>query len=149
MSLATLLEEIRNDVRTVPGIRRVYDTVPDSVNEMPAIIVAAMGGRCWIGSHSSALHCEHDLRLEVHIARKDLAADAATMTAIAPEVARHLYSGFVRDRFNGTMVTSTDPRGGAARGMLDYTVGPSEYAGQQTYAMLCDFRVMTEEEVIP
>jgi len=153
MSLATLLDEIREDVRTVPGIRRVYDTVPDSVNEMPAIVVAAMGGRCWLASHGRAdgttpLQCEHDLRLEVHIPRKDLPADAATMTAIAPEVARHLYSGFVRDRFNGTMVTTGDPRTTATRGMLDYTIGPSQWAGQETYAMLCDFRVTTEEEVI-
>lgn len=154
MSLETLLDEIRADVASIDAVKRVYADVPASINEFPAIVVAALGGRCWLASHGNEagvapMQCEHDIRVEVHIPRKDLPQDAQTMTAIAPQVALHLYSGFVRDRFNGTMVTTGDPRGSNAIGMLDYTVGPSQWAGQETYAMFCDFRVTTSEEVLP
>ncbi len=153
-NLADLLNEIREDLRTVPEVRRVYAGVPEAINEPPAIIVAAMGGRCWIASHGRAtgespLMCQHDIRVEVHVPRKDLPNDAATMTRLADAVTQHLYSGFVRDRYNGTMVTTGDPRSTGAAGTLDYTVGPSEWGGQQTYAMLCDFRVTTERETLP
>lgn len=152
--LVDLLTEIRDDLRTVPVVRRVYDAVPESISEFPAIIVASMGGRCWLASHgrsdgAAPLQCQHDIRVEVHIPRKHLENDAYTMTAIADDVTQHLYSGFARDRYNGTMVTTGDPRSTGAAGTLDYTVGPSQWAGQQTYAMLCDFRVTTEREVIP
>ena len=154
MSLATLLDEIRADIQGIPEVRRVYDDVPDAANEMPAIIVASLGARCWLATHGSEdgttpLHCEHQIRVEVHLPRKDLAWATTTLDAIAPQVALRLYSGFVRDRFNGTMITLGDPRGTNALGMLDYNNGPSEWGGVQTYAMVCDFRVTTEEEVLP
>lgn len=154
-NLVDLLTEIRDDLRTVPVVRRVYDDVPESISEFPAIIVASMGGRCWVASHGRAdgttpLQCQHDIRVEVHIPRKHLENDAYTMTAIADEVTAHLYGGFARDRYNGTMVTTGDPRGNTrAEGAIDYTIGPSQWASQQTYAMLCDFRVVTEREVTP
>lgn len=153
-NIADLLNEIRDDLGTVPEVRRVYEDVPDSINEFPAIIVASMGGRCWVGSHgrgagTSPLMCQHEVRVEVHVPRKNLATDADTMTRLADAVTQHLYSGFVRDRYNGTMVTTGDPRSTNATGTLDYTVGPSQWAGQQTYAMLCDFRVTTERETLP
>lgn len=154
-NIADLLTEIRADLTTVPEVARVYDTVPESINEFPAIIVASMGGRCWLSSHAGAsglapLMCQHDIRVEVHIPRKHLETDAATMTRLADAVSVWLYSGFTRDRYNGTLVTTGDPRGTAGgQGTMDYTVGPSLWAGQQTYAMLCDFRIVTEREVNP
>lgn len=154
-TIADLLTEIRADLRTVPEVQRVYDAVPESINEFPAIIVATMGGRCWLASHgresgASPLMCQHDVRVEVHIPRKNLEDDATTMTRLADAVSLYLYSGFVRDRYNGTLVTTGDPRGVAGgQGTMDYTVGASRWAGQETYAMLCDFRVVTEQEVMP
>ena len=148
MSLAALLDEIRNDLLTMPGITRVYEDVPEGINEFPAVIVAGMGGRCWMATHDGSLMCEHDIRVEVHIPRKDLPNDAATMTALADDAALFLYRGFVTDRYNGTMVTTGDPRtGGSGMAAIDYTVGPSQWAAQQTYAMMCDFKVTTQREV--
>lgn len=154
MSLATLLAEIRADLQDIPAVRRVYEEVPDSVNETPAIIVASLGARCWLASHGRAdgatpMQCEHQIRVEVHLPRKDLAWATSRLDVIAPIVALRLYSGFVRDRFNGTMITAGDPRGTNAQGMLDYQIAPSQWAGLDSYAMVCDFRVTTEEEVLP
>ncbi len=156
MSLADLLTEIRDDLRTMPSVRRVYDSVPESINELPAVIVAAMGGRCWMATHGhengvTPLFCQHSIRVEVHIPRKDLPADAETMTGIADEAVIWLYSGFVRDRYNGTLLTTGNPQtaSGAAVAPLTYTVGPSMWGGSQTYAMVCDFTVTTEQYVMP
>lgn len=154
MSLATLLDEIRADLADMPEVRRVYAGVPESINQLPAIVVASMGARCWLASHGRAneatpLQCEHTIRVEMHIPRDDIRRGASQMNDIAPKVALRLYSGFVRDRFNGTMITAGDPRGTNAQGMLDYTVGPSKWADMDTYAMFCEFRLTTEEEVLP
>lgn len=154
MSLATLLDEIRADLLGIPEVRRVYESVPDSVNETPAIIVASLGADCHLASHGSAdgttpMHCQHQIRVEVHVPRKDLSLATSWINAIAPAVALRLYSGFVRDKFNGTMITTGDPRTTNPQGMLNYTNGPSQWAGADTYAMVCDFRVTTEEEVLP
>lgn len=155
MSLVNLLDEIREDLKTLPGILRVYGGVPDALNEFPAVIVASMGGRCRLASHGSPgaapLHCTHDIRVEIHVPRKDLEGDAAKMTAIAEDAVIWIYSGFVKDRYNGTMVVTGDPGTASnanATAPLDYTVGPSEWGGQQTYAMMCDFRVTTTQEVV-
>lgn len=154
-NIADLLTEIRDDLRTVPEVKRVYDGVPESINEPPAIVVAAMGGRCWLASHGrenglAPMMCQHDIRVEVHIPRKNLPEDAAAMTRIADAVSLWLYSGFTRDRYNGTLVTTGDPRSTAGgQGTMDYTIGASTWGDQQTYAMLCDFRVITEREVNP
>ena len=152
-SLDELLTEIRNDLWTLPSLKRVYQSVPESINEFPAVIVAAMGGRCWLSSHgrssgASPLMCEHDIRVEVHIPRKNLETDALSMTIIADDVAMWLYAGFVRDRYQATMVTTGNPQmANNATTPIDYTIGPSQWAAQQTYAMMCDFKVTTEREV--
>lgn len=148
MSLENLLTEIRTDLRQLESIRRVYADVPGSISDFPAVIVAALGGRCWLASHDSTLHCEHDIRVEVHVPRKDLARDALEVTGIAEEVCAALYGGFVSDRFNGTMITTGNPRTSQnATSSLEYRLGASEWGGKQTYAMTCDFRVATELEV--
>lgn len=154
MSLATLLDEIRADVRSTPEVARVYDEVPDSINEMPAIVALSLGARCWLASHGSEdgttpLHCEHTIHVEVHLPRVDLAWAIEKMERIAPAVALRLYSGFVRDRYSGTMITLGDPRSTNAQGMLDYQLAPSKWDGTDTYMMSCDLRVTTEEEVLP
>lgn len=154
MSLAALLDEIRADLQDIPEVRRVYEDVPDSVNETPAIIVASLGADCHLASHGKAdgttpLHCQHQIRVEVHVPRKNLSKATSDLNAIAPAVALRLYSGFVRDKFNGTMLFTGDARRSNALGVLNYQIGPSEWAGMQTYAMVCDFRVTTEEEVLP
>lgn len=151
--LDDLLTEIRNDLWQLPSMTRVYPSVPESINEFPAVIVAAMGGRCWLSSHgrssgASPLMCEHDIRIEVHVPRKNLETDALSMTMLASDVVLWLYAGFVSDRYAATMVTTGNPRtANNATAPIDYTIGPSQWAGQQTYAMLCDFKVTTEQEV--
>lgn len=148
MSLTSLLDEIRADLKTLPSVRRVYDGVPDSVNEWPAIIVAAMNGRLSLLTHDSNVKWTHEVRVEVHVPRKDLEAAVDKITAIAGELPARLYEGFVTDKYNGTIIVTGDPAtANNATSPLTYELGPSEWAGQQTYAMVCDFRVTTVQEI--
>jgi hypothetical protein len=149
-TLPNLLMEIRDDLRTLPSIKRLHEDVPESLNEFPAVVVVALGGRCWLATHDGDLMCEHDIRVEVHIARKNLAENAARMTAVADDVTLWLYNGFVRDRYNLTMVTTGSPQtGNNATSPLEYSIEPSMWGAQQTYAMLCDFKIATVRETTP
>lgn len=150
--LNELLDEIRSDLVDLPFMKRIYDSVPEQVNELPGVVVAAMGGRCWLASHgdesASTLMCEHDIRVEIHIARKDLPTDTIALTAIAHETVGLLYSGFVTDRFNGTLVTTGGGQhGNNVSAPIDYSIGPSTWGGTETRAFACDFRVATIQEV--
>ncbi|HWV23257.1 MAG TPA: hypothetical protein VNZ58_03630 [Thermomicrobiales bacterium] len=152
--IVDLLTEVRNDLWSLPSMPRVYPSVPESINEFPAVVVTELGGRTWLSSHGrssgvSPLMTEHDIRVEVHIPRKDLVQESASMTIIAHDVVLWLYAGFISDRYDATMVTTGNPRtANNATAPIDYTIGPSTWGGKQTYAMFCDFRVTTEEEVI-
>lgn len=148
MSLMQLLDEIRDDLRTLPSVRRVYEGVPDSVSEWPAIIVAATSGNMRLLSHDSNVSWTHQVRVEVHYPRKNLKDAVDRITAIAAEVAPRLYEGFVTDQYNGTMIVTGDPdTANNATSPLTYELGPSEWDSTETYAMVCDFRVTTIQEI--
>lgn len=144
MSIVALLDEIRDDLKAMPGINRVYDSVPEALNEFPALLVACMGGNTWLETHSGTIGWAHSIRVEIHIPRKNLPTDAAMMTALAGEIVPRLYQGFVTDRYNGTLVTPGGMSTGAAPA-LDYSIGPSEWSDQPTYAFMCDFTVTSTE----
>lgn len=147
-----LLDEIRSDLRTVPEVKRVYDDMPDSINDWPAIVVGALSWHCWIASHghsdgTAPLHCEYDIRIEIHIPLKNLDDDTAKMTRLADAVTVRLYSGFVADRYTGTMLTTAAPRtGGNSTPTLTANVGPSRWDSQETLAAMIDFRAVLEKE---
>lgn len=151
--LDSLISEMRADFLTLPAVQRAYQEVPDAINQLPAVIVAAMAGTCWPETHmsengSQALMCLHAIRIEIHVSRKDLARASADLTAIADDATTWLWHGFVTDRFNGTMITPGDPRtANNATAPFDYSIGPSEWAGLQTYAWVCDFAVTTQREI--
>lgn len=152
-TLPAMLDAIREDLLALSDIRRVYESVPESLNELPAVIVASMGGRSWLPSQqmengSFPLNTEHDIRIEIHIPRKNLPDDHAAMARIADDATLLVYAGFATDRYSGTMVTTGNPQtSNGASSPWDYTIGPSEWAGQKTYAMLADFRVTTQREI--
>ena len=154
-TIEALLDEIRADLRTVPEVKRVYDDMPESINEWPAVVVGALAWQCWLGSHANAngvatLQCEYEIRIELHVPLKNLDEDTAKMTRVADALTLWLYSGFTQDRFNGTMLTTAAPRtGGASTPTLTAQVGPSSWDSQETLAAMLDFRAIIEKETTP
>lgn len=141
------LNEIRSDLMVLPSVR-MYEGVPEQLGEWPAVVVATMGGRSWLETHDGTIFTEHDVRVEIHVPRKNLGDASLGMTLLAEEAITLIYSGFVRDRYQDTMVTTGDPRGANnASAPLDYAIGPSEWGGTQTYAFMCDFKVTRETRV--
>lgn len=151
-SLDNLVREIREDLRTLPATQRLYEEVPESLNEFPAVVVSATSGTCWIETHdtgrgTATLMCLHAIRIEIHVPRKDLPREMELMTSLANDAMVWLYSGFRRDQFGGTMIVPGDPRtANNATAPFDYSIGPAEWAGQQTTAWMCDFAVTTVQE---
>ena len=154
-TLTELLNAIRDDLRALPEMRRVYDSVPDAINEYPAVVVAAPTSSSWLASHgradgTTAIHSEYIIRVEVHIPLKDVAANYLAMNDLSEAAKLMLYSGFVRDRYSGTMITTATPQtGGGSTPALRADVSPSQWAGQDTLAALIDFRMTMEQELTP
>lgn len=147
--LQSLLDEIRSDLTQMPTMLRVYESVPDALNDFPACVVASMGGQSFLGSHDSTVITEHAIRVEIHVPRKDLPTQAVEMTYLADDAVLLLYRGFVTDRYNLTMITTGTYRAGNnATAPIDYQIGPSMWGGQQTYAFMCDFKIATERHLL-
>ncbi len=150
--LASLLDEIRVAMLELPGMPRVYPDVPESINEWPAVVVASTGLRSWLTSHDHTTMTEHDIRVEVHVPRKDLPIDHLQMAVLADEAAYALYRGFVTDQFGGTMVTTSAGGQASSDGVgapLDGSIGSSSWNEQLTYAFMCNFKVVTERKILP
>lgn len=152
-TLPALLNAIRDDLKDMPGIRRLYDEVPDALNEYPALVVASLGFRSWLGSHSAengnwVIHSEHDIRIEVHMPRKNLPQAHEKMTEFAEEVRDQVYIGFGTDKYAGTMVTTGNPKTtSGSSSSFECDIGPSRWGSDDTYAVLANFQVTTQREI--
>lgn len=152
-SIDSLCEAIRNDLVSLPEVQRIYDEVPNAISELPAVVVVPLAFSCHLASHgresgASPLQCVHTVQIEVHVPRKDLPNGWALLGRVGSVLPIWLYSGFVVDRFDGTMITTGDPRtANNATAPVQGQIGPSEWAGMETLALVADFQVTTEQEV--
>lgn len=152
-SLDNLCDELREALATLPVIQRTYDEVPNAINEWPALVVIPLGGACWLASHGrsddvSPLQCLHQLRIEVHVPGKDLPDAWSRLAAVASVLPIWLYGAFVHDQFDGTMVTTGDPRtANNATAPVQWEITPATWNSTETIALLADFSVTTEQEV--
>jgi hypothetical protein len=151
-TLANLCDEIREALSTLPEIERLYSEVPNAINEWPALVVVPLAGASWLGSHghdtAAPLHSQCGIRIEVHLPSKDLPTAYRSLAAIASTLPVWLYSAFVRDRFDGAMVTTGDPRtANNATAPVRWEITPAAWNSTETIALLLDFDVTTEQEV--
>ena len=87
------------------------------------------------------------MRVEIHVPRKNLGDASLGMTLLVEEAITLIYSGFVRDRYQDTMVTTGDPRGANnASAPLDYATMVVRRGGTQTYAFIAISRSPRENE---
>ena len=147
--LQSLLDEIRSDLTQMPTMLRVYESVPDALNDWPACVVAGMSCDVRLVTHDSTMASTWTIRVDIHVPRKDLPVQAVEMTYLAHEANKTLMRGFVTDRFNGTLITTgTFDANNNATPPIAGVVGPSSWNGQQTYAYMCDFRVSIEDGLL-
>lgn len=152
-TLDALIDEIRADLQTLPKLSHLRWDVPDSINEFPAIVVYPSSGRWRLGTHANengkpTRWALHTIRIELHVARKDLSRDMATLMWFCDSLPDYLFAGFKRDTFRGTMVVPGDARtANNATDPLRYQVIESLWGDQKTLMWRLEFDVSTELEI--
>ena len=153
MELGRLLEEIRQDLATIPELRRVHFDVPDAIGPYPCIVVYPSGFNAYLGSHSGdggrpMFWTVHTIRIELHVARKDLARDMETAIGFQQLLPQRLYGGFERDAFSGTMVTMANPElaNNSVASIRGSLIGLG-WDSDVNIGWRCEFEVTTESEI--
>lgn len=152
-AMSALCREIREDLATLPAVQRIYEDVPDSINEYPAVVVAPASWSCWLATHASEngksqMMCKVVIHVEVHVPRKDLPEDVDRLVKACDSLPGWLYAGFVRDKWGHTVVTTGDPRTAQnATVPLSGEIQEGSWGDQQTLAWVTNIEITTEQEI--
>jgi hypothetical protein len=123
-TLQECITAIRQDLRTLPGLRPLLDEVPDAVNAYPAIVVYPIGMNWKLGSHSGdrgkgMRMGMYTIGIELIVARKDLARDVALLMEFCESLPDHLFAGFSRDKYGDTVLQLGNRVARAERDLAD------------------------------
>lgn len=119
--LRQVVEQIADAVRAVEGIRSVPNSPPDSASAFPFVVVyPANGVNLW--NTAEDLRSLHDIKIDLHLARRDLAFDTKTAIDFAEAIPNAIAYAFK----NGDMPAAT------TIGDFDYTFSNLSYAGVET-----------------
>lgn len=151
--LSRLLDGVRRTLVTIPELRRVHFDVPDDIGPYPCVVIYPTAFECHLGSHSGdggrpMFWTVHTIRIELHVARKDLKRDIETVIGFQRELPVRLYSAFHRDEIAGTMVVPGDPQ--LARNSVASIRGSLTELGWGSDANIgwrLEFDVTTESEI--
>lgn len=81
-TLADLLGDIQDAVAALTGVKFAPEYPPESVNDFPFVVVYPDAFEAWVNTPED-YRMLYDVRVELHIARKDLPADVATLLPYA------------------------------------------------------------------
>lgn len=152
-TLDTVIRQIRDDLRTMPHLRDLPDGVPDALNDYPICIVYPSSGAWRLGSHSGDLGRpmrwgQHTIRVELHVARKDLWRDTERIMWFCDTLPDYLFSGFKRDTYGGSVVTLGDTRQATSSAYpMRYQVLEMGWGGAQTLGWRWEIDVTIEAEI--
>ena len=118
------IDQIAADLRALTGIRGAPDEPPEQMAVYPFIVCYTRSGS-WEIAPVGVRKGLHNIAVELHVARKDLARDVQGAMAYSDSVPNALLKALTTsgDRFASTI--STFQR-------ISYTFGPMEWAGQAT-----------------
>jgi hypothetical protein len=152
-TLQECITAIRQDLRTLPGLRPLLDEVPDAVNAYPAIVVYPIGMNWKLGSHSGdrgkgMRMGMYTIGIELIVARKDLARDVALLMEFCESLPDHLFAGFSRDKYGDTVLQLGNPSlAQNATWPIRIAMVPSSWGDDTTLAWRCEFDVATNREI--
>ena len=98
LNLSDIYQEIVNELKNLPDLRRVPDKPPDSNNQFPFAFVVVNAGEITMASEGfyTALY---DINIELHIERKDLPRSYGTAINLMQDIPEQLLSGLINNRF--------------------------------------------------
>lgn len=152
-TMETIINAIRDDLRTLPGLRPIIDGVPDSVHAFPAIVVYPVGMNWRLGSHSGDRGKPmrigmFTVGIELLVARKDLLRDVETLMAFCDLLPDFLFAGFKADRYGGAAVVLGDPAlGQNTTWPIRIVMANGSWADSDTLAWRVELDVSVNEEI--
>lgn len=160
MTLAQAITEIRNDLAADPGLASVqHDTPRENVFETLTLLVyvASGGERLGTGDRGSgraARWGQYTIVVDLVGPRKLLPDDYDRLLAYTNTIPNALLAGFVRDRFNSTVVELGDKAPGTRTGGVGGSMPlrmqfvPDGW-GEQTLVLRYELDIVIEEDVVP
>jgi hypothetical protein len=133
-NLSDVVTQIQTIVGTVAGIRQAPAYPPDSINVFPFAVAFPASGEIVRNSVASKIEL-HTVRLEVHVARKDLERDIATVINYGRLIPSALLATDALT-LGGHVTTITG---------ITYTFGPLGYADTETvgYTFDINYKLMS------
>ena len=151
--LGEMLTAIRQDLRAIPYIRSVPDTIPDQISMWPCVLVYPGAGSWKLGSHSGDRGKPMVLGMftvivDLAIPRKDLPREVGRLTAFASSVPLMLIRGFKIDRYGGPAVVLGNPSMGQnATWPIRTQMVSGEWGETQTVDLEIQLDVTVNEEI--
>lgn len=152
-TLADVMTEMGNDLRTIPGLRRCFDVPPDQIGERPAIVMYPISGSHRLASHSGDLGLpmrwmKHTIVIRLMVARKDLSRDYESVMAFCDTLPNYLFAGFKRDAYGGSMTILGDPdMANNAINPIRYSLEESGWGSDQTLEWRYEIDVSINAEI--
>ncbi len=134
-ALDDAVDEIINELKTISGIRRVPDEPPENNEQFP-FLVGMPGEGTYTQGPAQVMKGLHDVRLELHVARKDLPRDYRQVMNLIDEIPYQLMK-----RLNDGGWSNL-----ATFGVITYTFSFLEWANVDTLGVIytiTDVKVQT------
>lgn len=159
MSVAAAIVEIRADLSTEPALAGIaVDTPRETVAETLTLLVYLLSGGERLGTADRgtgrpARWGQYTVAIDLIGPRKLLPDDYDRLMAYSGAIPNALLAGFVRDRFNGTVVALSDSPPGARTGgagtnfPLRVRFIPDGW-GEQTLVLRYELDITIEEDVV-
>lgn len=109
MALVDVIREVLADLRTIPGILQAPDAPPDHLGEFPILIAYPQPDASAHEAHDDGngrgvYRSEDTIVVEWHTQEADIARAVEVTTPMVDAIRREIFSGFRRDKFNGSVV---------------------------------------------
>ena len=121
MALKDAVNDIVDELQTISGIRHVPDEPPENNDQFPFAVVYPLTGLYTQGP-AQLMKGLHNVNIELHVARKDLPRDYATVMDLIDTIPWELMK-----KLNDAGYSNL-----ATLGPIEYTFGPLAWAGVET-----------------
>jgi hypothetical protein len=135
-TLQAFIDQVQDAVGALSGIRGAPDEPPEAINVYPFAV--AFAGTGDYEQQKGKMRGNHNVIVELHVARKDLARDVAAAMAYAKSIPNAIYAA----QEDGSLAASS------YIGRISYTFGPMAWAGVPTLGFRFEIEGVRTEDTI-
>jgi hypothetical protein len=119
-TLQEIIDQIQDVTGALSGVRSAPDEPPELVSAWPAVIAYSASGQWRGGDPPQIMNGTHTIVIQMHVPRKDLARDVATLMGYAKSLPNALFKAWLVD---GTLTAMNYIREINYRLRTDQTIG--------------------------